>query len=437
MPDELLLDPSTFSEFVDAAGRGFGAVVGWDMPVEVDIPLEESWRNLVACLRRTLELAARLDVPVIPLSKGVCEEQVRAYLGALERLGFRVAALHASEYAWRLFEEGLARRLLDLHLREMLERFEQVLVIGVLSPDRLRYVMERYDSPKVSYSGISWLLDAKEGYAYARWSRVDLKRKSLVVRSGRGVEVLEYPWKVREIASHNLDYVLNVVRGARRERGELHDLALAGRTLVVSDVHLGVPESMREEFLKALRAEDPENVIFLGDTFDLVRGYELVVDVVNLFGELAWVSPRILVVRGDDDQQFSKVLEVMDDGLLYMSSSRILPRPRRPTNYHLLAFYKFYRFALDDAVVMLPSGETAYMLHGHRLGRGVEAVLSEVRKLGDRLRSDWVFVAHTHKPLLDRKLKVANPGCWLKSIEGAGSYIVIEKDGSIELVTGI
>ena len=87
------------------------------MPVEVDIPEEESWRNLIACLELTARLALELDAPVIPLSKGASEEQAEAYVRALSKLGFRTVALHASEYAQALFREGLARRLLDAHLR--------------------------------------------------------------------------------------------------------------------------------------------------------------------------------------------------------------------------------------------------------------------------------------------------------------------------------
>ncbi|RLI12510.1 hypothetical protein DRO33_02555 [Candidatus Bathyarchaeota archaeon] len=74
MPDEMLEDPSTFRGFVEAARRGFDAVVGWDAPVEVDIPEEESWRILVACLELTARLALELDAPVVPLSKGASEE---------------------------------------------------------------------------------------------------------------------------------------------------------------------------------------------------------------------------------------------------------------------------------------------------------------------------------------------------------------------------
>ena len=248
-----------------------------------------------------------------------------------------------------------------------------------------------------------------------------------------GGEPLEYPWKRREIAAYNLDYTLNLVYGAGVERTSVFDMALSGTTVVVADVHAGTPESMVEEMLDVLRAEDPDTVVFLGDTFDLKRGYLLLVDMVKVFGDLAWVSPKVLAVRGDADSNLSAALRAVDEALLYQESARTLPGPR-PTNYHVVAFYKFYRFAEDAAAAYLPNHETAYMAHGHTLGATRDAIVRRAKAIRRQLGADWVFYAHTHKAELDRREKVANPGCWVRGAERPCTYILIERDGDVALL---
>nr|MDO8044654.1 metallophosphoesterase family protein [Candidatus Baldrarchaeota archaeon] len=428
MPDEMLYNPSTFGNFLETAGKGFDGVIGWDMPVEVDIPLRESWSNLVKCLEYTTRLASELDIPVIPLSKGANREQAETYVSALSSLGFKTIALHASEYALSFFREGLARRLLEAHIELLKKYAEQALIIGVLNPAIFKH-LKRYDTPKFSYAGLSWLLHGEEGYAYTRYGKADLKKKTIVFPTG---EHLEYPWKKREIVKHNLEYMLNLVTGAGQARIRLYDIALEGRTLVVSDIHAGTRESMLEDLLEVIKCEDPENIVFLGDTFDLQRGEKIALDLVDFFGVLAWVSPRILPVLGDADTNFQKVLSVIDDALTLQESWHTLPKPSKPTNYHILAFYKFYRKALPTAAVYLPDNSTAYMLHGHQFAYSREAIVKEARNIRRDTGADWIFIAHTHKAEINREEKIVNTGCWVAN--GENAYVIIEKDGSIELL---
>ncbi len=431
MPDQMLCNPSTFKNFLETAEKGFDAVIGWDMPVEVDLPPEECWNNLVKCLEYTVELASKLNVPVIPLSKGANREQAEAYINALSKLGFKTIALHASEYAQNFFKEGLARKLLETHWRLIDKYAEQGLIIGVLNPKIFAH-LKRLDKPKFSYAGLSWLIHGMKGYAYARYKTVDLREKSIVL-SDTG-EVLEYPGGEERIVEHNLEYVLNMVTGAGERRLQLYDIALEGKTVVVADLHAGTPESMLEELLSLLRDEYPDNIVFLGDTLDLQRGELLALEAVKLFGGLTWIPSKILAVKGDTDSNFAKVLNIMDQALTLQESWRRLPKPGKPTNYHILALYKFYRKALDTAAVYLPDGSTAYMLHGHQIGPSPDAIRREAKRIKRETRAEWVFTAHTHKPEINREEGIANPGCWTRNGENPGTYILIEKDGGIELL---
>ncbi|RLG59096.1 MAG: hypothetical protein DRN95_02915 [Candidatus Hydrothermarchaeota archaeon] len=428
MPDNMLLKQTTFKEFIETAEKGFDAVIGWDMPVEVDIPLEESWRNLVKCLAYTVKLTTELDIPVIPLSKGASEEQAETYVNALSKLGYRTIALHASEYALSLFREGLARRLMETHIELLKKHAGQALIIGVLNPKVYNYV-KRYDTPRLSYAGLSWLIHGEEGYAYTRHGIVDLRRKALVLPDGKS---LEYPWKKREIIEYNLDYVLNLVTTMRYIPVSLYDIALEGRTLVISDIHAGVRESMLEDVTEIIESEDPENIVFLGDTFDLQRGEKIVVDIIDLFGTLPWVSPKVLPILGDADNNFQKVLAIIDEALTIQESWHTTPRPSNPTNYHILSFYKFYRKALQAATVYLPGAHTAYMTHGHQFAHNKEAIRREARRIRRETGAEWIFVAHTHKAEINRREKIVNTGSWVTT--GENAYVIIEKDGGIELV---
>ena len=183
------------------------------MPVEVDMPLEESWSNLVKCLEYTVELASKLDVPVIPLSKGANREQAEAYVSALSKLGFKTIALHASEYAQNFFKEGLARELLETHWRLIDEYAEQGLIIGVLNPKIFAH-LKRLDKPKFSYAGLSWLIHGMKGLAYTRYKTIDLREKSIIL-SDTG-EILEYPGGGEE--DHRAQPGICVKHGYRRRR---------------------------------------------------------------------------------------------------------------------------------------------------------------------------------------------------------------------------
>jgi len=83
MPDRLLLRDEIFDLFYRVALLGgFDAVIGWDMPVYLDLPLRVSWVNLLKALNFTFKLC-KLPIPVIGLLKGNSHSQIRFYLNNL------------------------------------------------------------------------------------------------------------------------------------------------------------------------------------------------------------------------------------------------------------------------------------------------------------------------------------------------------------------
>ncbi|MFQ5906577.1 MAG: hypothetical protein ACE5JA_08390, partial [bacterium] len=58
------------------------AVIGWDTSVYLDMPLFDSWINLLKGLEMTYELCRR-DVPVLGLAKGNVPSQISFSVQAL------------------------------------------------------------------------------------------------------------------------------------------------------------------------------------------------------------------------------------------------------------------------------------------------------------------------------------------------------------------
>jgi len=98
MPDDIITQEGAFYYYLGILdGLKFDGAIGWDSPVYVDIPLYDSWVNLLMGLKLTHELAD-WGIPVYGLAKGNVENQIRYSVETLSRIGITSMALHASEY---------------------------------------------------------------------------------------------------------------------------------------------------------------------------------------------------------------------------------------------------------------------------------------------------------------------------------------------------
>ena len=432
MPDELLTRRETFTRFVETANLGFDAAVGWDMPVEIDIPEEEQRRNLEQCLEMTAELAARLEIPVIPLSKGATPQQADQYTAALAELGFKQAALHATEYLVAYRWDPLARRLLHAHLELLNSRFKRVLVIGALSPTAYR-IVRRYDRARNSYAGAAWLIDAQRGRAYAGWRKVNLKRKTLSLPGAR----LEHPRDEAAIMVHNLDHALRIVHNQLQDiyAGLWDpDAVLPGRTVIAGDLHAGARGAMVEEFLQTLRSEHPDNVVLMGDIFDLATGSQIHLDAVKIFGELAQLDPQIVAVWGDAELSPEGYNNTMHNFLDALDAWRRLPT-RQPLLFHMASLVQYMTAARRTALLDTPAGKIVvrHYLEGPNTP---EAQARAAQALEEELGPTWLITGHTHHAWINPATRTANAGCWTKRGKAPtpGTYIVVEPDGALELV---
>ena len=427
MPDRFLFRGDVLELFMRVAlAGGFDGVIGWDVPVYVDMPLYISWINLVKGLELTYRLS-ELDIPVVALVKGNTLNQIKFSLDALQHMGFKNYALHASEYLMRFRFDARSRNILYKYAEEMNSRVNDLLVIGALRPSSLKFICDVFRGvERLSVGGLSYYLDAKRFKLYLDGRVVNVSRKYLKCSCPSCVKVgsqkiLE---EVKSRVSHNLNQLKSMFDGSSYSY-ELYDLIVEeGETAVIaSDIHIWTPESKFENFIKFLYEMKPKHLILLGDVFDFKFGSPSYYELELFFNTLRDIKCSIHLVEGCSDGDSSSFLKVMDQ-LVFEEVAPPLTYKKLPEdlekarirNRVLLDFYKFYRQARKELLIQLPGNIRMKLLHGHQLVMNPKENMKIVKEVMLEYKSssevDWLIIGHIHRAFIDYDDGLASTGCW-------------------------
>lgn len=447
MPDELLMQQDTFNYFTKLTKWfGFDATIAWDAPVYADIPLYDSWINLLKGLLLTCELA-KGGIPVIGLVKGNADKQIEFSAKMLAKSGIKSMALHASEYMPMVREDGATRQILYTYFRNVSKWADSVLVIGVMKPSSLSFLMGTFhERPKPSVAGLSWFLDAEKGFLYSNRGFTDATSKFVecTCTTCAGIPPCELMAKVGARAKHNLNYISNLYSGAMSPDMQTRDLILSEKetAFFISDIHLWVSGSLLDELIAFLRNEKPTYVVFVGDTFDLKWGVPDLAEASMLFRVLRETGTSVLVVKGctdGDQEEFLSALDVFTMG--GKPKPMLWAKPDdEDLQQTLLDLYRFYRSAKERLEIKLANGELVIAEHGHRIvpdpSKPIDAAIERMGDARSQAGADWLITGHLHKAFIDEDRRVASAGCWTVSGPREGMRISKEDVRTSIAITG-
>lgn len=241
--------------------------------------------------------------------------------------------------------------------------------------------------------------------------------------------------------------------------------------IVVSDLHLGIPESNKERFAAFLDelGDDIERLILLGDIFDLWRRDPLGVLLENtdILQKLLGLQPRINVsfVIGNHDYHLFKFLES------YFGATFELNRDLRLEHY-ATTYWFIHGYQLENkrfgTLELYELFADRMCMAGEDVGKAADAIWNTVgekkdiwKKLilpswvkekvekitlppeerdleklekyaidlvseGGHYQGGFLIYGHTHKPYVNKEAQTANSGSW---VEHAADYLVITDRG--------
>jgi len=146
MPDDIITQEEAFYYFLGTVDKlKFDGAIAWDSPVYVDIPLYDSWVNLLMGLKLTHEVAD-WGMPVYGLAKGNVDNQIRFSTETLARIGITSMALHASEYMMVRKEDSTVMQILYTYFG-YLPKYAQTVFweIHFNSPELIDLIHDEYD----------------------------------------------------------------------------------------------------------------------------------------------------------------------------------------------------------------------------------------------------------------------------------------------------
>ena len=185
-------------------------------------------------------------------------------------------------------------------------------------------------------------------------------------------------------------------------------IELSGKTLFVSDLHLGAKPALPEQF--NLDFSDVQNVVIVGDFFDTKEDFWS-------FGKTEKESFRA-VLAGIVPADFS-------GKIFYIHSTTHDPQNLETTKlafdtFEFLHIGEYGKFNIDGTNVVAYHG---HQLHGGVIGGGIswlaekfgqDLVLEKLGKKRFDIPADtWVVAGHSHVPGIDQEAKVANTGSFV------------------------
>ncbi|MCD6562612.1 MAG: metallophosphoesterase family protein, partial [Thermoproteales archaeon] len=211
---------------------------------------------------------------------------------------------------------------------------------------------------------------------------------------------------------------------------EVLDIVLQGRTLVLSDIHIGLPHSRVRDAERLIVKLRPDNIVFLGDIIDFDnRQYPN--ENTAIFEAINIVNPRVFAgVRGEAEDT-RRLYSVLDNAVGIGFESNY----QAPYLLGFITLYKYYRVIKPQLTAYLPDNTRAVFIHGHQI-KGPHTVKWLRKELG----VEWIFHGHTHRFHIDNREKIVNTGCWLEEewerkfnnrVVDSGKAVLIEKDGAL------
>lgn len=375
MPDDLITQEAVFYYFMGILNKvKFDAVIAWDSPVYIDIPLYNSWVNLLMGLRLTHELA-ECGIPVYGLAKGNVENQIEFSVETLARIGIDSMALHASEYMMDFKIDSTIRQVLYAYSSHLSKLAKSVLLVGVLNPRWLSYVEDAFPKlkhPKLSIAGLSCFLDAERGRIYSTSEDVDTTKNyarcKCSVCSSIGPADLMMDLGAR--ARHNLNYMINGVSKPSGVNAQLtkYNLILQGdeKILIVSDLHMWTGRALLDNFLAFLEGEKPTHIAFLGDIFDL-KGKPDLPETAAFFETLRELGSLVFIAKGCSDSDQDDFLSAFDKLAMGARPKPMLWTEGEDSGYTqaCLDLHRFYRCAKERLDIKLADGSLIFAKHGH------------------------------------------------------------------------
>lgn len=455
MPDRLLVDINTFYYFINTIKWfHFDGAIAWDAPVYIDIPLYDSWVNLLKGLLLTYEIAKR-RIPVVGLVKGNMTKQIEFSLKTLDKIGIKSVALHATEYLWEK-ASSTARQILYTYFRLMSKHADSILLIGVMSPSLLRFITETFlDRQKVSIAGLSWFLDAKDGFIYSEEGREDAISNYVECSCSACTETApeEFTINLKARARHNLNYIANTYNEGLSPTIQIYDLVLNANEKVffVSDLHIGRGGTLLDTFLEFLKDKKPKHIVFLGDTFDFIRHTPELAHTFILFKVLREIGASVFVVKGCSDG-------TIEEFLLSLDALTMKGRPKHRLllwtesqderlKQVLFDLYRFYRSAKNSLRIKLAEEGLVIAEHGHRIiedpSKPIPIITKRLENINAQRKSRWFIIGHLHRTFIREKERVASTGCWTIDPpyeglrirkEDVGSALVLSGEGTVEVI---
>lgn len=443
MPDELLLREETFNQFIHLLDKGnFYAAIAWDMPVEMDLSREERWRNLQESLSK-LESLKELGFKIIPLAKGNYGYEIDFSINTIKNIGFRNIALHASEYTANL-HDGISRDILRRYLITLEKAFNKIHLIGVLRPYVLNFIFKNiYRREKYVYCGLSWLLDAKENIIYSSDNIVNLNKNILITDRA----ILTYKDSQEKKAKHNLNTVIDKI-GNIQKRYDIFDTYLNPPILVLSDLHIGLPESLFEETLRLIRRINARTIVLNGDIFDYMGHIELS-HLIDFFNVLKEKDFEIIAISGEKEKGFinpeRKFLEILDN-LVFGDDPWTRPFNKDLIQRFILWFYKINRVMRKEVIGVLPDRTKIFFTHGNNMGLYTlpsEKIVSKAVFMKKIKKVDMVILGHFYRFIMDRKNNVYVSGGLINPLEEMlkrkflpeRGVLILKKNGEVEAIS--
>jgi len=456
MPDDLIIREDIYYLFVDTVDRlKFDAAIAWDSPVYIDIPLYDSWVNLLMGLKLTHEIDEG-GIPVYGLVKGNLENQIKFSIETLARIGIDSMALHASEYMVDFKTDGTVRQALYTYSSRLSESAKSVLLVGVLNPRWLSYVEDafpRAKHPKLSIAGLSHFLDAERGRIYSASGYVDTTSKYVQCNCSACSEIGPQDLMVNlsSRTRHNLHYMIEQITNPSPAWPQMkkYDLILQQdeRLLFASNLHLWADRALLDNFIDLLEDEKPTHIAFLGDIMDL-KGRPVLAETIEFFEALRELGSLVFIVRGCSDGDQEEFLSAFDKLTMGSRPKPMLWSKEEEPAYTqaCLDLYRFYKFAKERLDIKLADGGLIVAKHGHDLIVDPAMPLKQaVKELGEaraREHARWLVVGHLHRPFIDEERRVASTGCWAwdddyKTLgtrrDDLMTYIVVHGNGKVEL----